>query len=304
MILSAGLYFLSLTLPASTVQSKSDIQKERVVLKVGYPTSAFSKGIEKDIEVALEVWGSRLAEKATERIKKVNSILFEDEYFSAIYDALKRKEIDLLIMNSLDYIDFEQTKFMEPVFIGLSGENVGHRYVLLVRRDSGIRSLLQLNNGTINIETEGVGRMPIVWLEVLLRREGFSDVQTFFRASHFLDKTSETVLPVFFNKITACVTKLGAYRTMTELNPQLEKELVVINESPELLRGLVIFRTDLDMDLKNTITDALLTMHEDVDGQQILMIMREQRLIPFKPEYIDTARTLYQEYKQLQQKIK
>jgi phosphonate transport system substrate-binding protein len=288
---------LCLSIPPSLANSFDALSgTERVVFRIGYPASAFNRGIMDEVRVALEVWGSKLAERGTQTIKQVITTIFEDEDFSELYNALKRKEIDCLIMNTLDYIAFERDELMEPVFVGFSGEDIGHEYVLLVRHDSGIDSLDKLENGTINIETEGVGRMPIIWLDVVLARAALPNMSSFFKEIHFLEKASQAVLPVFFGKVTAGITNMRAYRTMVELNPQLERELVMLRSSPPFLRGVVVFRKDLAQNVKESVSETLQTLHEDPDGQQILIVMREEKLIPYKPEYTNTVRILHKEY--------
>jgi phosphonate transport system substrate-binding protein len=93
---------------------------------------------------------------------------------------------------------------------------------------------------------------------------------------------------------------MRAFRTISELNPQLEQQLAILKVSPAFLRGLFIFRKDLEMDIKKEIIGALQTFHEDPDGQQILMLLKEERLISFKPEYLVTARNLFEEYQRIQ----
>ena len=141
--------------------------------------------------------------------------------------------------------------------------------------------------------------MPLVWLEILLSNKGLSDLFEFFKEINFMDKASSAVLPVFFGKVPAGVTTMRAFRTMVELNPQLERELAVIAMSPPFLRGVVVFRKDLAQDIKASVSDAMRSLDEDPDGQQILIVMREQRLIPYKQEYTETVRTLHKEYQRL-----
>jgi phosphonate transport system substrate-binding protein len=269
---------------------------ERVEFRIGYPASAFHKAVINDMRAALEVWGTKLAQKETRVVDEVKTTIFRDEALSEISDALKRKEIDCLIMNSLDYIECENMSLMEPVFVGTSGTLIGYEYVLLVHRDSGIESLNELKDRSINVETEGVGRMPIVWLEVILDKEGLPDFEEYFKEIQFKDRATLAVHPVFFGKVDAGVTNLRAYETMIELNPQLGKDLVVIARSEPFLRGVLAFRKDLRQDIKESVSMTLRALHEDPDGQQILIVMREQRMVAFKQEYLDTVRALYDKY--------
>ena len=287
---------LALALALASQDQTNDLPGENKIRRVGYPASAFARGALDDQRVVLEVWGFRLAKRTSGFVGGVWAVIFEDEDFSAVYGALGREEIDLLIMNTLDYVEHERENLMEPAFVGVSGNKVGHEFAILVRRDGKIESLGQLQNNIINIETEGVGRMPIVWLDVLLAGHGFPGFDSFFREVRFSAKPSQAVLPVFFGQVPACLTSQRAFRTMAELNPQLEKELAMLEVSPAFLRGEVVFRKNLDPEVKMRVSEALRTLHEDPDGQQILLVLREEMIIPFQQDYTTTVRSLAANY--------
>ncbi len=295
---AAGITILCLVcLAFGQARPDDDIEsRPKSVFRVGFLASYFQKGLVQDMRVALEVWGNEIVKKGEVQVERVDIIIFEDEDSSEIHDALSGKNIDCLILNALNFVELEKAALMDPLLVGSLDKDINNEYILLVRHDSGIDSLGGLKNGTINIETESVGRIPLVWLEVLLSNEGLPELHVFFKEVHFKQKASHAVLPVFFGKVTAGVTNIRAYRTMVELNPQLESELSVLMISPPYLRGLVVFRKDLDLKIRDSLLDAMKKIHTDPYGQQILMVLKEHKVVPFKPEYTDTVRTLYKEY--------
>lgn len=293
---------LCVSIPIAPRQSSSSSTvslEEKITLRAGYPAGVIDRGVLQDMRISLEIWGTNVAKRSSDRIEKVEARIFEEH--TEFIAALKKNEIDLMILNTLDYIELENTALIDPFYVGLTDEKVGQEYVILVRRENKIDSVHQLKNGAINIDEGIIGKMPRIWLEVYLWKEGIPEMQTFFKAINAEVKTSKTVLSVFFGTVDACVTNLRAFRTLAEMNPQLERELEILDVSEVLLRGLFVFRKDLEQDIKSVVSDALSTIHEDPDGQQILMLMKEDRIIPYMPENLDAVRALMRDYEQLQQ---
>ncbi len=285
--------------PGQSSSSSSGLVDNKTVIRAGYPVGVIDRGVLQDMRISLQIWGTNVAKRASDKIEKVEAHMFEAQI--DFVEALKRKEIDLMILNTLDYLELENTKLMEPFYVGFTDEKVGQEYVLLVRNQNNIDSVHQLRNKSINIDEGIIGQLPRVWLEVSLWNEGIPDMQTFFKTINSETKTSKAVLSVFFGTVDACVTNLRAFRTLIELNPQLEKELKILKVSEPLLRGLFLFRKDLDQEIKSDIGQVLRTIHEDPDGQQILMLLKEEKLTSFKPENLATVRALVGDYKRLQQ---
>jgi len=267
--------------------------ENRVVLRVGYPVGAFSPGFVEEVRSLLEVWGTRLARKYRPG-GEVEIAMHND--LPSIIAALESRSLDLLVISSLDYIDLEAGRILEPV---TTEAETDLEFVLVVRRDRNIREVRELAGGRCFIDGGAVGRLPQVWLDVALHRSGLPSYRTFFEEVVIRDMASQAVLPVFFKQSDAGVTTRNAYKTICELNPQLKEELAIILSSPGMIRGLNCIRSNLEPDLKSTTIKALLEMDQEPEGQQILMLLGVHSIIPFKPEHLDTVRSLYNEYKAL-----
>ena len=275
------------------------MQDNRVVLKIGYSSGAFSRGFLKDAQVVLESLGTNIARQATETFSEVSALIYDG--FQEFEKAIESKEVDIVILNSLDFLTFEDKKLLEPRLVGSNSEGMLREFVVLIRKDRGIDDISQLKDMSFLVETGGVGRTPRLWLEVFLTQQGNSDVATYFKDIQNVEKSSQAVLPVFFKKVDACLTLAGGFRTIVDLNPQVGAELNIIAQSPKLLRGVVCFRTNYEEKLKNIVIAILEKLHEQPDGQQILMVMREERLLPFRSEYLETSRELFKLVQPLQQ---
>jgi phosphonate transport system substrate-binding protein len=224
----------------------------------------------------------------------VTAVIYEE--FSAFHRAIEQKEVDVVIMSTLDYLTLEERGFLEPVLVGRTSVGPMREYVVLAREDRAVSDITQMSGMSILVETGGSGRTPLIWLDVFLSQQKCSESDAFFKEVNHVEKASQAVLPVFFNKVDGCLTTMSGFQTMVELNPQLGSAFRIVARSPKLLRGVICLRAGYDEELKNTVIDVLERLHEDPDGQQILVVMREEEVVPFQPQYLDSTRELYRHY--------
>jgi ABC-type phosphate/phosphonate transport system substrate-binding protein len=110
---------------------------------------------------------------------------------------------------------------------------------------------------------------------------------------------SKVVLPVFFRKADACIVTRQVYNLTTELNPQLNNELVIISRKENLIPGVIAVDSRLSREFKNKITHAFVNMLKSVEGKQLLMLFKVNDLIPFDPSYLKGTEALYAEHTKL-----
>jgi ABC-type phosphate/phosphonate transport system substrate-binding protein len=245
----------------------------------------------------LESLGTRIAEKSTDLFSGVRATIYES--FEDFAVALSQNKVDLVILSSLDYLTLEERGYLEPFLVGSTSDGILREYVLVVHKSKGIQEISALRDTSVLIETGGSGRTPLVWFETFLQQQFQCRLDSFFKEIVNVEKASKAVLPVFFQKADACVTTIRGLQTMVELNPQLGQSLDVLYRSPKLLRGVVCFRTNYEEKFKDAVRATLNNLHKDLDGQQILLVMREDMLLPYKPQYMETSRELYRSHQSL-----
>ena len=270
------------TLTAGPGQAESP--HPTATLNAGYPQEAFTEVDLKDAQAALEMWTKQVS-KNTE-IPMTNKVsIYPDE--TAIIQAIKRKELDLVIMSSLLYLKIKEAVPLEPIFVPSYKNIIGDEFLLLVHRDAGITRLKQLQNRTILIQTKiSPTSVHTLWLNSLLREEGLPAYERLFRSAKSVDKPSQAILPVFFKRADACLVMRRTYETVAELNPQIAQELVAIAHSPPILRGIILFRKDYNDRFKQVVTKSLAGLDTHPQGRQILTLLKYDQLVPFKPDYL------------------
>lgn len=210
------------------------------------------------------------------------------------YEAILRDEaVRMVIVNSWRYLDAE-TKRIAPCFVASERGQVGKRYLLLTRTDSGLNTLAHLRGKNLVLFEAANTTLGRTWLETLLRGQGLEASDTHFGSVASVSKPSLAVLPVFFGSKHACVVDQPGFEVMKELNPQVGRALQSVAASDALVDSLICLRTgDWSAgSFKEDVIRALGELHHEPAGAQILTLFRTEQLVPFKPDYLETMQTL------------
>lgn len=201
-------------------------------------------------------------------------------------EALARNEVDILIVIAEDFISLRDRFHLLPVLSADFGKNFYDEILLLVRADSGISNLGQLRGKTLKIEGGQKGMVPRRWLDSVLGSRYSADTTGFFRTTEQHPKASQTIMPVFFGQADACLTSCDSFTIMSDLNPQIGRQLRVLERSPGFVTGFIVVRKGCPNYWRDLMVKALQNSDTEVKGRQILTMFRINRLVPFRPEHL------------------
>ena len=268
-------------------------------LNIAYSAETFSGVDINDARIALEAWGKHLTKKLR-RPYKTKALVFED--LSSMVKSMKSGEVDMAVLLSLDYFKVKNDLPIVPSLIGVTGENITDEYIILVRKNSGIKKLSQLKGKKLNIKVGGRGQIALLWLDTLLLKKGLPECKNLFKSIKKANKASQVLLPVFFGQADVCIVTKRSFDTMVELNPQLGKEIVILATSPDLLFSVTCFSKDYNKEWEEEIIESSLKLHEEVEGRQILTFFHQTEIIPFKFSYLEGVKLLRKEHNELKGK--
>lgn len=262
--------------------------------QVGYSSSLFSEVDAGDARAATQIWIKSLVRKV-EDLVDAQTYVFQNT--DEVVKILKARRLDLAVLPPDEFLQItEQVPELTPVWVGASANGrIGYRFTLLVHRESGISGPAQLIGKKVVLERKGVNALPRMWLETVLLKGGFSGRGAGLGEVREARKAAQAVLSVFFRQADACVVPDETLETMTELNPQLGRDLVVLDRSPEVCRALVCLRANIVTRYRVQIQEALRDLHTDAHGRQILNVFRVERLVPFEPAQVEGVRALISE---------
>ena len=156
----------------------------------------------------------------------------------------------------------------------ISDQSGGEELLLLVKDAGPMKTLTDLRDRTLLIHDHAWTNMASEWLTVSLARESLPDPESLFRQITRSPKLSQVVLPVFFGQADACITSRRSFATMTELNPQLSKQLRPLAVSPRLVAALVACRKDYPAALRQKLVGRILDLRSDASTRQMLTLFQ------------------------------
>ena len=262
-----------------------------VTMMVGFTPAAVAGGNRSDIETAFKVLcdsiGRRRGYRVTAQIR-----IFEDA--PAFYAAIDAGEINFAVFDSLTYVEDRARGDLTPVVIPAAKAGPVRRYLLVVRRDRGWRTLEDLRGKrlvALQAPNVSVGRD---WLLSLLQEKGARTFDDFFQGVESVSRASMAVLPVFFGKQDVGLVDEFGFKLMEELNPQVGAQLQTIQISEPLVGSVICvsetrwsvpqFRPDLIAVLRD--------LSQDPAGRQMLDLFKIDRMAPYEEGLFDSVRAL------------
>ena len=270
------------------------------VIRVGYSSKLFADVDIRDVQVAMDMWAKEL-----NRIVGVNtfpkSIIFTDTV--SMVEAVKQHQVDMLSLSAIDYLAIKDKVPLEPTFVASNGLDKRQERVLLVRKDRGITKVGQLKGKTLATLSRSRDEASLVWLDVVLAREGIREGEKFFTAVREATKASQAILPVFFRQVDAAIVSRSAFETMIALNPQIGQEISVLASSKNLLGNISCVHRDLNSGLKKLIIEKAQRLHESAGTKQMFTLLQTDRIVLFQPSYLDSLADLIREHTELTMKL-
>ena len=272
-LLCFGLILSALLLAAAVIGgATSDGKPLRV--RMALSESLFQDLNENDARAAVRVWADSMAEAAHLDIEGGPQLLSSEQ----IVHAIATHQLDGFSITTNEYM--KVIPFVDPViFTDEVSVEGGLEYVLLVRSEEGIHDLAGLRGRSLLIYQSPSMSLAAAWLETLLAGLKLDSAERFFARVKPSIKVSQTVLPVYFGSADACLVTRRAFDTMSELNPQLRRKLLVLAISPKLLAAFFGVQKDAPPAIKARIHQALIGYYDTPKGRQILTLFQSGRLV-------------------------
>jgi hypothetical protein len=269
------LLFLAIFLPVHAENPVSLADGSNNVFRFVLSSKMFSEVRIEDAKAAMKVWILTVA--------GVRHIPIEPE--PGIYDSLEEmvrasrdKPVDGFNVTTEECWRLSKEIKLDRLAVAVHNGQVTETYVLLARRDRGIKSLDDLQGRRLKVLENPRMSLAMIWLDSLLLRKGLKSAASFCGKVMPTRKLTQAVLPVFFDQSDACLVTQRGFETMGELNPQVEKQLQVIAASPEVVPNVFAFRSDYISPLREQILAEMGRLSETPAGQQILTLVQADRV--------------------------
>ncbi len=291
----AWLAFFAVMLPAFGNGAHADETSRPLVktkMKIAFLQSFFADVNRLDAEAAMKVFARTMgefygydADIAVQSFQNAKDIL----------TAPDAGNIEILLLDSWSYLEVEQAKWIEPVFVSSEQEQVVNRYYLLTNGNNKINNLSELRGKRLNLLTAANAMIGLPWLKILLIERGLGTPDEFFNQVTQQSDPMRTILQVFFGKADAALVDEMRFQLMMELNPQLKRLKIIETSEPFPNIIFCIKRSGWSPPrMKKDIINTGNELHLEPKARQVFTLFKFGRLTPFEPSHLDTVRRLRQ----------
>jgi phosphonate transport system substrate-binding protein len=254
--------------------------------RLAFTSSMFSEVNENDARAAMKVW---IMTVAKERGIPVDPDPYIYRTAAELAQACRTNRVDGFGLITPEYARLSQEMRFDRFAVGLHGGRITDEYVLLVREDSGLERIEQLQGRSLNILENPRMSLAVIWLDTLLLQSRLKPTAAFFSRLSTFNKASRVALPVFFCQTDACLMTRKSFAVMGELNPQLTTQLRILAISPAVVPSGFAFRAQFGSPFRATVLAEMARLGESAAGQQILMLTQADRIEDHPVSCLDSA---------------
>ena len=288
--MTGGLALLLLFAAAPGLEAQNR-NLQPMTLHVGFTRSSFRDVNASDATAAFRVFAQTVALKRGYQLETDTQLFDSAEACEA---EIKKGGINLAILDTWDYLGMDIRLMMLPEFVHVEQGSIFKQYLLLARRGSGLTNLASLRGKDLTVLEGKGGNLSRAWLDSLLLAAHFEPKESFFGKLEPVSRPASAVLPVFFGTKPACLADRTTVQIMSELNPQVGVNLVVIATSVPFVESVTcISKAGWPSEhARQDLIESIAQFHLEPNGGQILELFKVDQMAPFKEEYLNSVRKL------------
>lgn len=260
----------------------------RSYLRVSASESVFANVNQSDAVASMKIWSDQIGKS---RGLQLDAKVGIAQSITQLRQSLKDRLVDLLVLDTLDYLTLAETNLLDAVFAGTNrGQLAAYSYLLLVDDLSGGMPLTGLREKRAVVCSRTKSNLGLLWLETLLAENRLGRATSYFGGLDINYRSSQCVMPLFFHRIDACIIDSGNWEAMKELNPQLGRLRIVARSEP-FLEGAVAMPVQPHPHQAELIS-SLLNMHKTPAGEQLGIVFKIGPLVRVSKAQFESVRLL------------
>ena len=229
--------------------------------------------------------GEKVEISVYEDFKKVDSLFVKDEEFSGFYCSA----VEFLRSKIINYADKDR-------LISATYNDRKARTILIVAKlDTGYKSFKDVRNKDI---TYGQSNDLIeLYLNTLAIKDGNRLAKDFFKTINYKLNGAESLISLYFGNTDVAAVYDDEYALAIELNPQLKKDLVILEESPHVINAVVGLRKDgIKPKTRDIFRNVALNMHKHKKGKKMLSMYGANKFETISYEDLQSVKKLLTTY--------
>lgn len=199
--------------------------------------------------------------------------------YGNIIDNFQAEGLDGAFFGSFTYAMAHAKLGVEVVARPVALDNTStYHGLIFVRKDSGIKTFRDMKGkrfAYVDRATTAGYLLP----QEYFYRQGISDCSTYLKECYFAGTHEDAIEDVVNRKADIGAAKNTVFDRLAKANPRIRSELTVLTKSPDVPENGLALRKDIDESLRSRLKDALLTMHLDPEGRNVLEQFEARRFI-------------------------
>ncbi len=252
---------LFLSLYISLVQAEQPTSPQsRLAMGFYYP-SLSNVSSQTDIEISLNYWMKELTDKID--IKNSYSVIYDD--IISMKTAFHNGKLDMVVAPPLLLSIHFDRNLLSDGFVGVNEKNKNDHLVIITNQKEkmaptgflGKRLLLPTND-----------LLAEVFMQTETIKQYHHSYQRVFRQISKVDTNQRIILDLFFDRADVAVVYQSALNLMAEMNPQISKEITILNSFAIKSRNHGYFHRDYQYQVQ--LKKVAHQFTSEIRGQQIL----------------------------------
>jgi phosphonate transport system substrate-binding protein len=161
--------------------------------------------------------------------------------------------------------------------VNLDGESTYHG-LIYTRKDSGIQDVADMRGKRFAF-VEKATTAGYVYPLAYFQERGVDDIGSYFAEFFFAGSHDATIYAVLEGKADLGASKNSVFDWVSSRDPRIAEEIEVLAFSGKVPSNGLCVRADLDTEVKERLKQALLNLHETVEGREVLEKFNALRFI-------------------------
>jgi phosphonate transport system substrate-binding protein len=150
--------------------------------------------------------------------------------------------------------------------------------LIFVRKDGGIRTAKDMKGKVfafVDKATTAGYLLPLAYFQ----KNGIKNYKSYLKETYFTGTHEDAIYDVLNKKADIGAAKNTVYQRLADIDRRIAGELVILEKSPDVPENGLAVRKDLDSAVKNKLKEALLNIHNDREGKEVLKDFGAKRFI-------------------------
>ncbi len=204
--------------------------------------------------------------------------------YGNIIDNFRTENLDGAFFGSFTYTLAHAKLGVSVVARPLSLDNTSTYYgMIFVRKDSGIQDIRGMKGKRFAFVDKATTAGYLLPLEYF-HAGGVKDYRKYLKESYFTGTHQDAIYDVLTRRADIGAAKNTVFFRLAEQDPRILGELKILSRSPEVPENALALKRDIDPAVMKGIREALLGMHDDPRGKEILKTFGAIRFIETNDE--------------------